>query len=53
MTWKRLVVLVAAALCTTCGGVTVHGGDTHAGANAFDYASAPESSAAIPRARSL
>lgn len=27
MTWKRLVVLVAAALCTTCGTLTVHGED--------------------------
>ena len=27
MTWKRLVVLVAAALCTTCGTLTVHGQD--------------------------
>jgi len=32
MSWKRLAVLVAAALCTTCSSVTVQGDDTAAGA---------------------
>ncbi len=28
MTWKRLVVLIAAALCTKCGAVSAQSSDT-------------------------
>lgn len=41
MSWKRLAVLVAAALRTTCSSVTVQGGDTAPGAAAGQSASKP------------
>ena len=41
MTWKRVVVSGAAALCTTLT-VAVHGSDTRSGAVAFERHSVPD-----------